>query len=42
MYVHGNTSLYSSWDKKASERVVDKIETHILRLIQFLPENRAV
>ena len=44
-YVYGNVSLNSSWNEKAekaSERVVDRIETRSLLLIQFLPENRAV
>jgi hypothetical protein len=42
MFVYGNVSLNSSWNEIAPERVVNKIEKHILRFIKFLPENRAV
>jgi len=36
MYVYGNVSLSYSWSEKAPERIVDRIETHILHLIQFV------
>jgi len=38
MYVCGNVWLNYSWNEKVSETVLERIETHILHLIQFCPK----